>query len=803
MKTTYLSALIAMIGCTGLHAESIPANTATKIDTAISRTSIQDYYSVLRLRWANYFIGDQSMTFDQQLTDEITKINQQAKLLLEQLTIDKQGLWTDLPLSKETAEQKKQLGTQLYSTYQRLFILAKAYKLPGGELENNPHLHAMLVESLAFLHDKFYHVGAPEWGNWWHWQLGIGRVVNNTLIILYDDLPQEIISNYVDTSRYFVPRPTHLSEGFGAPYSSAPLMFKSTGGNRTDNAQIVLIRGLLDNDESEIKAAVESLSSIIPFVTEGDGFYQDGSFIQHKDLPYSGTYGQVMLEGLGMLMGVVANTPWQANDPNLQKIYPLLLEAFAPLLVDGKMMDMVNGRAISRISGQNQKVGQAMLSSMLLYLPGAPENYKQQLSEFLKSQLQRSDNGIAQPTIFSSYQLAQQLLADNQIKPQVPRSAHAQFAEMDRIVHHRPTWSFGIAMHSNRVGNYECINGENVKGWHTADGMSYLYNQASSHYNNYWPLVDPFKLPGTTTLQVERPLCSGQLSAQRDGRQGAMNWTGGVTLDKYGLAGMKFINWNQDLTAKKSWFMFDNEVIALGANIENNSSHNALTTIENRQLLPTTNVTVNNVILTEENTIESPLDALNIQDDNTKTNVQYLSLDQQPIKVSKVCRKGNWADIGINKGEVMGCFVEATIQHPAKTKGSYAYAILPNQIHKLNSAKQLPIDIEANNSDVQAVTHHPLNLFAANFWTDSKAGIVTAENSMSIMMKANTNSIDVSISDPSRSWWDRKFTLDGQYKVITDPEKRVSLKESHKFSVDLSNLDGSSYSFQIQKITAS
>ncbi|HAS6229624.1 TPA: hypothetical protein I7179_14360 [Vibrio vulnificus] len=800
MKTTSLSALIAVIGCTGLHAEPVFANTTTDVDAAPLRVSTQDYYSIVRHRWASYFLGDQTMAFDQQLTNEITKINHQAKQWLDQLTIDENGLWADLPLQTDNAEQKRKLGIQLYATYQRIFTLARAYKLPGGELENDPLLLAMLVESLAFLHDNFYHVGTAEWGNWWHWQLGIGRVANNTLVVLYDELPQEIISNYVDASRYFVPRPTHLSEGYGAPYSSAPLMFESTGGNRTDNAQVVLIRGILDNNENEIKSAVESLSSIIPFVTEGDGFYQDGSFIQHKDLPYSGTYGQVMVEGLGMLMGLVANTPWQANDPNLQKIYPLLLEAFAPLLVDGKMMDMVNGRAISRISGQNQKVGQAMLSSMLLYLPGAPENYKQQLGEFLKSQLQRSENGIAQPTIFSSYQLAQQLLTDNQIKPQAPRSTHTQFAEMDRIVHHRPTWSFGIAMHSDRVGNYECINGENLKGWHTADGMGYLYNQGSAHYNNYWPLVDSFKLPGTTTLQVERSLCSGQLSAQRDGRQGSMDWTGGASLEQYGIAGMQFVSWNQDLEAKKSWFMFDDEIVALGADIRNKSANDAVTTLENRKIPENSKVTFNGKLLADNRSVEQPLTSLSIEFDSSKPSVQYLSLDEQPIKVSKVCRQGNWADIGTNKGELTGCFIEATLQHSAETNGSYAYAIVPSLSNNFDSAKQLPIDVVANNSQVQAVAHNRLGLFAANFWDDSQAGIITADNSMSIILKSTENSIAVSVSDPSRSWWDRDFSLEGQYKIVVDSENRVSLKDSRHFSVDLSGLDGSSYSFQIQKI---
>jgi hypothetical protein len=48
------------------------------------------------------------------------------------------------------------------------------------------------------------------------------------------------------------------------------------------------------------------------------------------------------------------------------------------------------------------------------------------------------------------------------------------YASMDRAVHLRPTWAAGIAMHSTRIYNYESVDSENLKGWHTSDGMFYL-----------------------------------------------------------------------------------------------------------------------------------------------------------------------------------------------------------------------------------------------------------------------------------------------------------------------------------------
>lgn len=794
MKNLNLSVLAVSMSLI-FGALSTPALAITSQDTdqQINITSQEETFSVMRTRWASYFLGDPNLPMNAKLNAEVTVINNEALELLKNLQLNKEGLWTDISLDNDSSEGRLQLGSQLYKTYQRIFTLARAYKLKGGELEGDSKLREMVIDSLAFLNEHYYQVGTAEYGNWWQWELGISRVVNNTLVILYDDIPYEIIANYIDATRYFVPRATHLSEGYGAPYSSAPLMWESTGGNRTDNAQVVLIRGLLENNESEIKEAIEALSSVIPYVKEGDGFYKDGSYIQHKDLPYSGTYGQVMIEGLGMLLGVVSNTPYQATDPNLQKIYPLLLESFAPLMVDGRMMDMVNGRAISRLYGQNDKVGQSILSAMMLYLDGAPPEYKQQLEVFIKSQLVNSNNGLERSGILSSYQIAHALMKSKDITVNKP-VFHKQFAEMDRAVHHRNNWSFGIAMHSKRVGNYECINNENLKGWHTADGMTYLYNEQDHYQNGYWVTVDPYKLAGTTTLLVERDICTGQLSTQRDGRNRSMGWTGGAALEGYGVTGMDFVNFNRDLKAKKSWFMFDDEIIALGSAIENSSDNKAITTIENRKIDLESVVKVNGSVLGLDNEFVGKLDRLSIKYSDSKAPLQYVSLDEQPITISKKCRSGDWSDIGNNKGSVEACFVEATIEHKGDL-GTYAYAIIPEQ-----ETIAIPaITIVSNTSDVQAVMHNKLGIFAANFFDDGKAGHIESDSSMSIITKESNGLVTISVSDPTRSWFNTKFVIDGQFEIMTDIESRITLN-SNKISADLSDLAGSSYTFTLKRI---
>ncbi|MDA1380689.1 hypothetical protein PCI56_14345 [Plesiomonas shigelloides subsp. oncorhynchi] len=132
-------------------------------------------------------------------------------------------------------------------------------------------------------------------GNWWHWELGIPKDIHNILIVLYEQLPSELIQANTAATRYFTPLPTHLGAGPGADTSSNPKYRESTGGNRTDNSQVVLLRGVLDNNAAEINAAVTALSPVVEYVSTSDGFYTDGSFIQHYDIAYNGTYGNVLL----------------------------------------------------------------------------------------------------------------------------------------------------------------------------------------------------------------------------------------------------------------------------------------------------------------------------------------------------------------------------------------------------------------------------------------------------------------------------------------------------------------------------
>ena len=85
--------------------------------------------------------------------------------------------------------------------------------------------------------------------------------LNNATTLLYTDLTQAEITNYMTAVNHFTPSVTY------------------TGANRSWQVIIVSLRGVLVQDTTKISAARDGLSVLFNYVQSSDGFYTDGSFI--------------------------------------------------------------------------------------------------------------------------------------------------------------------------------------------------------------------------------------------------------------------------------------------------------------------------------------------------------------------------------------------------------------------------------------------------------------------------------------------------------------------------------------------
>lgn len=192
-------------------------------------------------------------------------------------------------------------------------------------------------------------------------------------------------------------------------------------------------------------------SPVFPYVTRGDGLYVDGSFVQHTWVAYSGTYGQVMLDGLGRLFTLLAGSTWAVSDPNRQIILDSVEHAYAPLIHDGLMMDSVNGRAISRgyLKADDHKVmrsdhfhGQLLIAAIAVLAGGASDAERERWHGMIKGWIERdTTTPVLTGRQFGVADLARLNAVAAAPVPAAPEPVgHKLFASMDRAVHRRPGW---------------------------------------------------------------------------------------------------------------------------------------------------------------------------------------------------------------------------------------------------------------------------------------------------------------------------------------------------------------------------
>ena len=436
-------------------------------------------------------------------------------------------------------------------------------------------------------------------------------------------------------------------------------------------------------------------------------------------------------------------------------------EACAPFIYKGAMMQMVSGRYYTR-DGDDHVDGNDVLAAILRvtqFAPPADAAAYKSLAKYVMQADTRQSFIASQPPPYNVW--ATQVMNDTNVAPTAELVGHRQFPQMDRVVHRRPGWGFGLAMSSSRISNYESIRGENLHGWYTADGLTYLYNGDLGHYSdNFWPSIDPYRLPGTTVDSQTRTNGSGQ------SYQSPNNWTGGASLqDLYGVAGMQLNAWNSTLSAKKSWFMFDDEIVCLGAAISGTDSNRGVETIvENRRLTPYGNnvFTVNGVA--KPGAVGWAEALTNVSWAHLAGNVPGADIGYyfpQSVELSAVreARAGSLFDLNSTYGstnEAARNFLTLWLDHGINpSNAAYAYVLLPNQTAAQVAAYAVNphITILENSTSRQGVREHRLGLTAINIWKDgtNRLGGVVVDRKSSIMLRNDGSFLEVGLSDPTQT----------------------------------------------------
>lgn len=480
-------------------------------------------------------------------------------------------------------EETKDNIVKIKVLYAKLLLLCKGYYIKGTKYYSDESVVKFIEEKIEKFRNYFYNLNSVEHTNWWQWEIGIPFTMNDIFMLMKGKIKDEIIVENLKTSRYFQPDPRYSGNNPVAIHPSGKPLRLSTGGNRVDTVKISLFRGILLEDEGEIKLALESLPEVWEYNEKerGEGFYRDGSFIQHEAIPYAGGYGEVLLSGIGEILYVISDSEYTSVVKKVDDLYEIILNSFEPFFYNGSFTDMLSGRGIDRANNSDSVIGHRILNDILV-VSSIFEDYKcKKLEDIVLREIVKygAEKYLEEEKSPFLYKKLTALLEKNRGQEIEKYSNSIKVCnKMARVMKREEKYAFGIVMHSSTIGNYETMNGENLKGWYTGDGAYYLYDGVND-YKDYWRDVDYYYISGTTEIKMDMEGIDAQRNFESSFVEDKVAY--GVSEGENGLVAMEFLNWNEKLKSRKSWVLIDSKIIFIETDIE--SEEKVYTTIFNRK----------------------------------------------------------------------------------------------------------------------------------------------------------------------------------------------------------------------------
>ncbi|WP_181793995.1 polysaccharide lyase 8 family protein [Streptomyces sp. WELS2] len=723
-----------------------------------ARAAGPDPYETLRGRWLGIALGTGYDPAAEPYASRLAQLGQRAREFQASMLPGPASLWPGHPFDPPSG---------ITFGYNRLWTMTQAYVQTGTGVTGDPGLLTDVLRGLDHLSATVYNPSTARYGNWWEWQIGSPRPLMDITAALYAQAGPDRVAAACAAVDHFIP------DAMLTDYSGT-----STGANRVDLCRSVVLRGILGRSPQKIALARDALSPVFPYVTQGDGLYTDGSFVQHTWVAYSGTYGQVLLDGLGRLFALFAGSQWDITDPGRQHILDSVEHAYAPLIHDGLVMDCVNGRAISRgwLRSDDQGVmrsdhyhGQALIAAITLLADGASPQERERWYGRIKGWIERDTVvPILTARQFGVGDLARLHAVAASPVPAAPEPlGHRLFPAMDRAVHRTPRFTAALAMASDRIAHYECGNGENPRGWHTGSGMlSWWPRGSGDQYTDwYWPTVDWYRLPGTTvSTRRLADRAGGEWGAPRP----AVRWVGGTTDGTYAAVGQHLKGLGSSLQARKSWFFLDDAVVCLGAGISCADGVPVETVVDNRNL--------------GENGTQ-PLvrgrDWAHLEGHGG----WILPLGGE-LRTLREDRTGAWADINTTSGPERRTRRWQTLwldhgTDPADAR--YAYVLLPGATRAETAARAGDrhwLSVLANDTTTQAVAVPRPGVTACTFWGAGTVGELTVSAGASVLVVRRGRTASLRISEPPRTGAPLELVWDRPVRAVTRAGDGVDVLET-------------------------
>ncbi|WP_440895141.1 polysaccharide lyase family 8 super-sandwich domain-containing protein [Amphibacillus sp. Q70] len=763
----------------------------TDISTSISVEVIEEkyQYSLMRERWRERLIGNVEINDDADIQAYREQISDNSMELWDKLNTSENRtyLWERIPTDTTSADYTTQ--------FNNIKKLALGYYEPSSELYQNKEVYEEILNAIDFMIDEKNYNGSYWTGNWWDWQIGSPQPLIDTLILLHDDLLEQ---DYEKLEKFVNPVKGYAND----PKRQWP-SYRATGANLTDIAISVLGSAILLEDDSRIELVTESVPEVLVNVTRGDGLYKDGSLVQHTFFPYNGSYGNELLKGVGRIQSILYDTDWEINDSNMTNLFNVIDKGYLQLMTHGKMPSMFSGRSISRAPGTNPftsefESGKETIANLTLISKFAPEELKTKIDSYVKQWVLDVDgyfNFYNQPRDFEAIVDLKDIMNNQDVVAHEDRSITNVYGSMDRVFQKNNDYSVGISMYSSRIANYEFGNTENKRGWHTADGMLYLYNNDLAQFDEgYWVTIDSKRLPGTTV--DTKALADGANQSTRS----PQSWVGGSTNGELGAIGMYLdkTNTGMSLTAKKSWFLLDGYIVNLGADINGTTDATIETILENRLIDP------KHTDIQQGNTNGENYQWININGSDNLNNMGYVIPNTMgEIEIETETRSGEYLDINgyfVNDKAYTNDFVKIVKNHGQSVEDeTYEYMIVPGKTDQemVQLAESIPYQMISNTDSIQAIQHQ--NVLMANVWENNQEieGILIETPMSLIVDEQEDNEYKITMSNPAHGNLNLVLSFEREIKQVIEQDEEFSV-DSNTITLNTNGLQGASRTITIE-----
>lgn len=516
-----------------------------------------------------------------------------------------------------------------------ILLMQKACYSPDNLQYMNKQLTDGVNLAITYWAEKNFYC---EWNNWWN---EIGTMLDLADIMLFPNigLKNDIIEKLVKN----LEKQTLKAEVKNRRIREREVM--STGGNLTDKVVFSLKVALIQNDIKSIlwyKSLMEN--ELRPFPNrklfshryDVEGIKADMSFMQHFDLLYFGGYGIVFCDGMNDYIKWTKDTDFQLSTKSLNTYADFILDGMQ-YAMRGNYRDInASGRSIVR-NDNLAKIRESVITACNVLSEYKDIDRKEELIALTNTRTINNDKGVGKFKYFWC---------------------------TDYAVYNGQKYMTSIRAASKRTKNSEALNGENILGHYLGSGANFYYIDGNE-YSNILSLLNWNRVPGTTSRQGFLPIGGDNTYS----RMGKTHFVGGV---EFNNSGIFCIDYNDNgVKAKKTWFIFNDCVVALGAGIKSHKSENILTCI--------------NQTSSEDTLICVDGKIMNLDNFSGKADWVYNGkigyLTKNKLHAISEFREGDRKTISdrVESEKICGDIFELCINHGKNPRGAeYNYTVLPN-----------------------------------------------------------------------------------------------------------------------------